>query len=61
MLLSSNQISEDSGNKARGDEQELAGEDGAWARKRNKHFGYRLHDNVDAQYGLIRAIETITA
>jgi IS5 family transposase len=25
------------------------------------HFGYKLHENVEVQYGLIRAIETTTA
>jgi IS5 family transposase len=36
--------------------------DGTWARKGDKlHFGYKLHNNVDKQYSLIRAIETTTA
>jgi len=36
--------------------------DGTWSKKGDElHFGYKLHDNVDTQYGLIRAIETTTA
>ncbi len=52
-----------SGNKPRGeDAQTHRSKDGTWAKKGNKsHFGYKLHENVDAQYGLIRAIETTTA
>jgi IS5 family transposase len=52
-----------SGNKPRGDEARTRrSKDGTWAKKGNKsYFGYKLHENVDTQYGLIRAIETTTA
>jgi len=52
-----------SGNKPRGeDARTRRSKDGTWAKKGNEtHFGYKLHENVDAQYGLIRAIETTTA
>jgi len=52
-----------SGNKPRGEEARTRrSKDGTWAKKGNKsHFGYKLHENVDSQYGLIRAIETTTA
>ena len=52
-----------SGNKPRGDEARTRrSNDGTWAKKGNElHFGYKLHENVDTQYGLIRAIETTTA
>jgi IS5 family transposase len=52
-----------SGNKPRGeDARTRRSMDGTWAKKGNElHFGYKLHENVDTQYGLIRAIETTTA
>jgi IS5 family transposase len=52
-----------SGNKPRGEEARTRrSKDGTWAKKGNKsHFGYKLHENVDTQYGLIRSIETTTA
>jgi IS5 family transposase len=52
-----------SGNKPRGDEARTRrSKDGTWAKKGNElHFGYKLHQNFDLQYGLIRAIETTTA
>jgi IS5 family transposase len=52
-----------SGNKHRGDEARTRrSKDGTWAKKGQElHFGYKLHENVDTQYGLIRAIETTTA
>lgn len=52
-----------SGNKPRGDEAKTRrSKDGTWAKKGKKsYFGYKLHENVDTQYGLIRAIETTTA
>ena len=52
-----------SGNKPRGEEAKTRrSKDGTWAKKGDElHFGYKLHENVDTQYGLIRAIETTTA
>src|SRR5512137_110150 len=52
-----------SGNKPRGGEAKTRrSKDGTWAKKGKKsYFGYKLHENVDTQYGLIRAIETTTA
>jgi IS5 family transposase len=52
-----------SGNKPRGDEARTRrSKDGTWAKKGDElHFGYKLHENVDKEYGLIRAIETTTA
>jgi IS5 family transposase len=52
-----------SGNKPRGDEARTRrSKDGTWAKKGDEfHFGYKLHDKVDVEYGLIRAIETTTA
>jgi IS5 family transposase len=52
-----------SGNKPRGEEAKTRrSKDGTWAKKGDElHFGYKLHENVDRQYGLIRAIETTTA
>ena len=36
--------------------------DGTWAKKGNEtHFGYKLHQKTDIDYGLIRKIETTTA
>jgi IS5 family transposase len=36
--------------------------DGTWAKKGNEtHFGYKLHQKTDLDYGLIREIETTTA
>lgn len=50
-------------NKPRGDEARTRrSKDGTWAKKGNKsYFGYKLHSNVDVEYGLIRAIKTTTA
>jgi len=52
-----------SGNKSRGDEARTRrSKDGTWARKGDEiHFGYKLHNKVDVEYGLIRTIETTTA
>jgi IS5 family transposase len=52
-----------SGNKPRGDEARTRrSKDGTWAKKGDEiHFGYKLHNNVDVEFGLIRAIETTTA
>src|SRR5512136_1626591 len=52
-----------SDNKPRGDEARTRrSKDGTWAKKGEQfYFGYKLHENVDTQYGLIRAIETTTA
>ena len=52
-----------SGNKPRGDEARTRrSKDGTWAKKGDEiHFGYMLHNNVDVEFGLIRAIETTTA
>ncbi len=52
-----------SGNKPRGNEARTRrSKDGTWAKKGDKfHFGYKLHNKVDIQYGLIRAIKTTTA
>ena len=36
--------------------------DGTWAKKgKETHFGYKLHQKTDIDYGLIREIETTTA
>ena len=52
-----------SGNKPRGREARTRrSKDGTWAKKGDEfYFGYKLHNKVDIQYGLIRAIETTTA
>jgi IS5 family transposase len=52
-----------SGNKPRGDEARTRrSKDGTWAKKGEEfYFGFKLHDKVDVEYGLIRAIETTTA
>ena len=52
-----------SGNKPRGDEAKTRrSKDGTWAKKGNEiNFGYKLHNKVDVEYGLIRALETTTA
>lgn len=52
-----------SGNKPRGDEARTRrSKDGTWAKKGEEiNFGYKLHSNVDVEFGLIRAIETTTA
>lgn len=52
-----------SGNKPRGDSARTRrSKDGTWAKKGEKsYFGYKLHNNVDVEYGLIRTIETTTA
>ena len=52
-----------SGNKPRGDgARTRRSKDGTWAKKGDEiHFGYKLHNNVDVEFGLIRAIETTTA
>jgi IS5 family transposase len=51
------------GNKPRGDEARTRrSKDGTWAKKGDEiHFGYKLHNKVDVEYGLIRTIETTTA
>ncbi len=52
-----------SGNKPRGNEAKTRrSKDGTWAKKGNEiHFGFKLHSNVDVEYGLIRDIEITTA
>ncbi len=52
-----------SGNKPRGNEAKTRrSKDGTWAKKGEEiHFGYKLHSDVDVEFGLIRAIETTTA
>jgi transposase, IS5 family len=52
-----------SGNKPRGNEARTRrSKDGTWAKKGDEfHFGYKLHDKVDVEYGLIRSLETTTA
>jgi IS5 family transposase len=52
-----------SGNKlARDNAKTRRSKDGTWAKKGEEfYFGYKLHNKVDVQYGLIRAIETTTA
>lgn len=52
-----------SGNKPRGNEARTRrSKDGTWAKKGDEfYFGYKLHNKVDVDYGLIRAIETTTA
>jgi transposase, IS5 family len=52
-----------SGNKPRGDQARTRrSKDGTWSKKGEEyHFGYKLHDNVDVEYGLIRRIKTTTA
>ena len=52
-----------SGNKPRGNEARTRRrKDGTWAKKGDEfHFGYKLHNKVDVEYGLIRTIETTTA
>jgi transposase, IS5 family len=52
-----------SGNKPGGENARTRqSKDGTWAKKGDEfYFGYKLHNKVDVQYGLIRAIETTTA
>ena len=52
-----------SGNKPRGNEARTRrSKDGTWAKKGDEiYFGYKLHNKVDVEYGLIRTIETTTA
>jgi IS5 family transposase len=52
-----------SGNQPRGDEARTRrSKDGTWAKKGKEiYFGFKLHDKIDVEYGLIRAIETTTA
>jgi len=52
-----------SGNKPRGNEARTRrSRDGTWAKKGDEfHFGYKLHNNVDVEFGLIRSMETTTA
>jgi IS5 family transposase len=45
-----------------GDAKTRRSKDGTWAKKGNEtHFGYKLHQKTDIDYGLIRKIETTTA
>ena len=45
-----------------GDAKTRRNKDGTWAKKGNEtHFGYKLHQKTDIDYGLIREIETTTA
>lgn len=52
-----------SSNKPRGDDAKTRrSRDGSWAIKGDEtHFGYKLHQKTDMDYGLIRDIETSTA
>jgi transposase, IS5 family len=52
-----------SGNKPRGDEARTRrSKDGTWAKKGEEfYFGYKLHNKVDVEFGLIRSVETTTA
>lgn len=52
-----------SGNKPRGSEARTRrSKDGTWAKKGDEfHFGFKLHNKVDVEYGLIRSIKTTTA
>ncbi len=52
-----------SSKKPRGDEAKTRrSKDGTWAKKgKESHFGYKLHQITDSDYGLIRDIETSTA
>ena len=52
-----------SGNKPRGNQAKTRrSRDGTWTKKSDEyHFGYKLHNNVDVEYGLIRSIKTTTA
>ena len=52
-----------SSKKPRGDNAKTRrSRDGTWAKKGNeRHFGYKLHQKTDMDYGLIREIETSTA
>jgi IS5 family transposase len=52
-----------SGNQPRGDEARTRrSKDGTWAKKGKEiYFGFKLHDKIDVEYSLIRAIETTTA
>ena len=58
-------IEADSGSskKPRGDEAKTRrSRDGTWAKKGNEtHFGYKLHQKTDIDYGLMREIVTTTA
>lgn len=49
--------------KPRGDEAKTRrSRDGTWAKKGDEtHFGYKLHQKTDIDYGLMREIETTTA
>jgi transposase, IS5 family len=51
------------GNESRGENARTRrSRDGTWTKKGEEfHFGYKLHNKVDVQFGLIRAIETTTA
>jgi IS5 family transposase len=52
-----------SGNKPRGDEARTRrSKDGTWAKKGEEfYFGFKFHDKMDVEYGLIRDIEVTTA
>ena len=52
-----------SSKKPRGDEAKTRrSRDGTWAKKDDEiHFGYKLHQKTDIDYGLMREIETTTA
>jgi transposase, IS5 family len=52
-----------SSKKLRGDNAKTRrSRDGTWTKKGNEsHFGYKLHQKTDIDYGLIREIETTTA
>jgi IS5 family transposase len=52
-----------SSKKPRGDEAKTRrSRDGTWAKKGDEiHFGYKLHQKTDIDYGLMREIETTTA
>jgi len=52
-----------SGNKPRGSEARTRrSKDGTWAKKGDEfHFGFKLHNKVDVEYGLIRDMKVTTA
>ena len=52
-----------SGNKPRGGQARTRrSKEGTWTKKGDEfHFGFKLHNKVDVEYGLIRSIKTTTA
>ena len=51
------------GNESRGEKAKTRrSRDGTWTKKGEEYyFGFKLHNKVDVQYGLIRSLETTTA